>query len=167
MKKPFTKKNKEPSKIPPETAPKPCISAKAYAALPPDEQARYRAVNAKYERLPLICWILYGLAAVCVILYIVMMYSVPFADWFNGTISAVLRTVFAALTSWIPFSVGELVIWMLPLLLFLVLRHAIRRRCDTWRSAMVYVGILLSVVVTLFSVFVLNFAAGYRGRPLD
>ena len=167
MKKPFTQKKKELSTTPAESAPKPCISAEAYAALPPDEQVRYRAVDPKYERLPLICWILYGLAAVCVILYVIMMYSVPFAEWFNGTVSAVMRAVFAALTSWIPFSLGELVIWMIPLILFLVLRHAIRRRCDTWRTAMVYVGILLSVVVTLFSVFVLNFAAGYRGRPLE
>lgn len=119
MKKPFTQKKKELSTTPAESAPKPCISAEAYAALPPDEQVRYRAVDPKYERLPLICWILYGLAAVCVILYMIMMYSVPFADWFNGTVSAVMRAVFAALTSWIPFSLGELVIWMIPLILFL------------------------------------------------
>ena len=58
-------------------------------------------------------------------------------------------------------------IWLLPVGLFLLLRHAIRRRCDTWRTAVVYIGILLSVVVTLFSSFVLTFAAGYRGETLD
>ena len=167
MKKPFTKKKKEQSSPTSKPTPKSCISVEAYTILPPDAQKNYRPVDLKYERLPLICWILYGLAAVCVILYLIMMYSVSFADWFNGTVSAALRTVFAALTSWIPFSLGEMVIWMLPLLLFLVLRHAIRRRCDTWRTAMVYVGILMSVVLTLFSVFVLNFAAGYRGSTLD
>ena len=35
------------------------------------------------------------------------------------------------------------------------------------RTAAVYVGILLSVVVTLFSFFVLTFAAGYRAYPLE
>ena len=167
MKKPF-KRKKHPLPPPASDAPlKPCISAPEFVALSPDEQARYRPVSAKYERLPGICLALYGLFAVCVILYIVMMNSTTFAAWFNQTVSAAMRTGFATLTSWIPFSVGELVIWMIPLVLFLVLRHAIRRRCDTWRSAMVYVGILLSVVVTLFSVFVLNFSAGYRGSTLD
>ncbi|MBQ9150782.1 MAG: DUF3810 domain-containing protein [Clostridia bacterium] len=168
MKNPFTSKKESPPNPPaPVKAPKSCVTAAELTTLPPDEQNVYRPVDPKYERLPVVCWVLYGLAAVCVVLYMIMMNSVAFADWFNGTVSAFLRTAFAALTSWIPFSVGELVIWMIPLTLFLVLRHAIRRRCDTWRTALVYVGILMSVVVTLFSVLVLNFAAGYRGSTLD
>lgn len=121
----------------------------------------------KYERFPIPCMVLYGLAAVCLVLYIVMMKSVAFADWFNTTVSAALRSIFALLTNWIPFSVGEAVILLLPLALFLVLRHAVKHRCGSWKAAMVYIGMLLSVVVTLFSVFVLNFAAGYRSSPLD
>ncbi len=161
---PDTASQRDPKPI---TEPKSPIKASAYAALSPREQSAYRPVDPRYERLPVICLVLYGLAAVCLVLYIVMLNSVAFADWFNATISAALRTVFAALTSWIPFSLGEFAIWLLPLALFLILRHAIRRRCDTWRTAMVYMGILLSVVATLFSVFVLNFAAGYRGSTLD
>ncbi len=167
MKKPFSDKKKTSQTPLPANAPKPTLKASEVAALPPELRCRYRPVDPKYERLPLFSYILYGLAGVSLVLYIVMMNSVAFADWFNTTISAGLRTLFAALTSWIPFSVGEAVIWLSPLLLFLVLRHAIRRRCDTWRTAAVYVGILLSVVATLFSVFVLNFAAGYRASPLD
>ena len=166
MKKPFKSKQESPQE-PSAPSLKACISSTEYAALPDDIQQAYRPIDPKYEKLPLLCWILYGLAAVCAVLYVVMMNSVAFADWFNETVSAFLRTVFAALTSWIPFSMGEMVIWMIPLILFLVLRHAIRRRCDTWRAALVYVGILMSVVVTLFSVFVLNFAAGYRGSTLE
>ena len=123
--------------------------------------------NNKYERLPPFCLALYGLGAVSLILYIVMINSVAFADWFNETVSAALRAAFAVLTNRIPFSLGEAVILLLPLALFLVLRHAVKHRCGSWKAAMVYVGMLLSVVVTLFSVFVLNFAAGYRGSTLD
>ena len=56
---------------------------------------------------------------------------------------------------------------MLPVVLVFSLIYAIRRRCDTWKTALVYLGILLSVVSLLFSLFSLNFAAGYRGTPLD
>ena len=121
----------------------------------------------KYERLPPVCLVLYGLAAVSLILYVVMMNSVSFADWFNETVSAALRSVFAILTNWIPFSMGEAVILLSPLILFLVLRHAILHRCGSWKAAFAYIGILLSCVATLFSVFTLNFAAGYRGSTLD
>lgn len=121
----------------------------------------------KYERLPPVCLVLYGLAAVSLVLYLVMMNSVAFSDWFNGTVSAALRSLFAVLTNWIPFSLGEAVILLSPLILFLVLRHAVKRRCGSWRAAFAYIGILLSAVVTLFSVFTLNFAAGYRGSTLD
>lgn len=123
--------------------------------------------RSRYERFPAVCIVLYALAGISLVLYIIMQCSMPFAEWFNGTVSAFLRGLFAALTVWIPFSLGEAVIWLLPLLLFLTIRHAIRKRCDSWRAAMVYVGILFSVVATLFTVFVWNFAAGYQCKPLE
>ncbi len=172
MKRPFTSHQKldsAPHSRPSEditNRPSP-ISAAEYHALSDADKAAYRPVNPRYEHLPRICLVLYVLAAICLGLYIAMHVSVSFSDGFNRTVSAALRTVLATLTSPIPFSLGEFILWMLPLILFFVLRHAIRRRCDTWRSAIVYVGILLSVVVTLFSAFVLTFAAGYRGSSLS
>ncbi|MBR5125018.1 MAG: DUF3810 domain-containing protein [Clostridia bacterium] len=165
------KKNSPQKKLsqaqPTPDAPRSPLTASELSALPPELRRRYRPVDPKYERFPWLCYVLYGLAAVCFVLYVIMMNSVAFADWFNTTVSAALRATCSALTSWIPFSLGEAVIWLAPLILFLVLRHAVRRRCDTWRTAMVYVGILMSVAATLFSVFVLNFAAGYRASPLE
>ena len=119
------------------------------------------------ERLPLFAVILYGVAAVSLILYILMANSTVFADWFNGSVGAAVRSTLSILTSWIPFSVGEAMILLIPLGLFLVLRLAVRRYCGSWRASFVYVGILLSIAPTLFSVFTLGFAAGYRGSTLD
>ena len=119
------------------------------------------------ERLPRFALILYSLAGVSLILYIVMTYSTAFSDWFNQTVSAGIRSVLSLLTSWIPFSMGEAVIMLLPLGLFLVLRLAIRHYCGSWKAAFVYVGILLSIAATLFSTFTMGFAAGYRGSALD
>lgn len=130
-------------------------------------KATAESQRSRYERFPTVCIVLYALAGISLVLYIIMQCSMPFAEWFNGTVSAFLRGLFAALTVWIPFSLGEAVIWLLPLLLFLTIRHAIRKRCDSWRAAMVYVGILFSVVATLFTVFVWNFAAGYQCKPLE
>ncbi len=128
---------------------------------------RTRASHSKYEKMPIPCLILYGLALVSLGLYIAIANSIAFADWFNRTISAAIRCGLSYLTGWIPFSLGELAIWMLPVILFLVLRHAIKYRCTSWRTVAVYLGMLLSVVSLLFSLFVLTFSAGYRARPLS
>lgn len=119
------------------------------------------------EKFPLFAIILYGIAVVSLILYIVMTKSPGFADWFNGSIGAAVRSTLSILTSWVPFSVGEAVILLIPLGLFLVLRLAVRRYCGSWKAAFIYVGVLLSLAATLFSVFTLGFAAGYRGSSLD
>ena len=119
------------------------------------------------ERLPLFALVLYGIAVASLILYVVMDNSPSFADWFNSSVGAAVRSTLSILTSWIPFSVGEAMILLIPLGLFLVLRLAVRRYCSSWRASFIYVGVLLSVVATLFSVFTLGFAAGYRGSTLD
>lgn len=126
-----------------------------------------KQTRSRYERMPITCLVFYGLALLSLGLYIVICNSAAFADGFNRTVSAAIRALLSYLTAWIPFSVGEAVIWLIPLCLFFVLRHAIRYRCGSWRAAAVYVGALLSVVALLFSVFVFTFSAGYRARPLS
>ncbi len=153
--------------LPASDTPRTPIRASVYDTLPDDQKAAYRPVNPKYEHLPLVCRILYGVAAVCFVLYIIQIASPAFADWFNENVSAYLRAALANLTNWLPFSLGECTIWLLPVALVLILRYAIKYRCESWRTAGVFLGILLSVVVSIFSVFVLNFSAGYRGTSLD
>lgn len=160
-------KKKSPKTTPSSAEPLPQINAQAYAALSHEERAAYRPVDPKLERLPRVCLVLYGIALVSLVVYIAASLSPAFADFFNQHISSVGRSLLNLLTAWIPFSLGEFCIWMLPAVLVFSLIYAIRRRCDTWKSAIVYLGILLSVISLLFSLFSLNFAAGYRGTPLN
>ncbi len=125
-----------------------------------------RPPRSRYERMPRAALVFYGLAVLSAGLYVIFCNSTAFADWFNRTVSAAIRAALSYLTAWIPFSVGELVIWLIPVMLFLVLRHAIKYRCGSWRAVAVYVGTMLSVLSLLFSVFVLTFSAGYRARPI-
>lgn len=143
------------------------ISREDYMALPSHERANYRPVDPRYERLPIPCVVIYILSAMCLLLYILQRSIPAFADFFNRYISSVFRAVFSFLTGWIPFSVGECLLILLPLILFLVIRYAVRHRCDTWRCVVVFMAILLSVVLSLGSIFVLNFSAGYYGTPME
>ena len=155
------------SKTPPSDDPVPVINQKAYITLPEETKKLYRPVDPKYERLPRICIAFYVSALVSAILYIAFCLSPAFADFFNRHISSLGRTFLHLLTSPFPFSFGEACIWLLPLILVLTLMHAVSKRCDTWKSALTYLGVLFSVIALIFSIFTLNFAAGYRGTGLD
>ncbi|MBE6693724.1 MAG: DUF3810 domain-containing protein [Ruminococcaceae bacterium] len=143
------------------------IKKEEYLALDGSARASYRPVDPKYEHLPIFCKIFFALGGVALILYIIMSLSADSADWFNQNISTYIRFALAAVTSILPFSLAEAIILTSPLLLFLILRYAVRTRCDTWRTVGVFILVLSSVVALFFSMFVFTFAAGYRGRTID
>ncbi|MBE6601635.1 MAG: DUF3810 domain-containing protein [Ruminococcaceae bacterium] len=119
------------------------------------------------KRLPLACKIIYLLTAVSAVLYAVFMNSTSFADWFNRYVSAWGRFALAKLTDFLPFSVAELLILLIPFFLGLLITIGIKHFCDSNRSMLVYIGILLSGVCVIGILFVWNFAAGYYGTPLE
>lgn len=143
------------------------ITAKEYAALSPEERDQWRAVHPRHERLPVWCPVCYGIAALALMIYLIARLSPAFADFFNQNISELFRRTLAALTSWIPFSLGEALLLLLPVGFGLTVWYAAKYRCDTWRSTWSFVGILMAIVCMLLSMFVFTFATGYHGRTLD
>ena len=120
-----------------------------------------------FEKMPRWTFVLLGVAVLALVLLITAVISVGFADWYNPTVGAFFRTVLAHLTSWIPFSLAEICIYCIPLLVVLLAVHGYRRRCDTWRAAFVYLGSIVSAFSLLFSLFVFGFGVGYQTSPLN
>lgn len=118
----------------------------------------------KLSRFALIC---YGLGGVSAILYLCFALSEGFADWFNRTVAAALRALLSYLTGWIPFSLAEYLLILIPVILVVLITVGIRRYADSWRGVFVYCGTVLAVVALTLSVFVMGFAPGYHGRTLD
>lgn len=119
------------------------------------------------RRLPLAVKIIYLLTAVSAMLYVIFTQNSAFADWFNGTVSVGLRVCLATLTNWIPFSLAELLLLLLPLLIILLCVRGYRKHCDSFRSVMIYVGCILCILCTVLILFVWAFAAGYYVPTLD
>ncbi len=119
------------------------------------------------KKLPLVCKIIYGIAAFCVLLYILFLIFPAFADFFNKYISPVSRTVLATLTSWIPFSLAEYVIILIPLILVVLVGYGVKHYGDSWRNVGVFCLIILSIVAYIFSTFTIGFVPAYRGSRLD
>ena len=107
------------------------------------------------------------LAALCGILHLAFVVSMPFADYFNEGPAAAVRALLAHLTAWIPFSLAETLILFLPVLFVFLLVICIRAAAVGWRQAMYCIIALLSVAAIIYAMFVLTFAAGYRATPLD
>lgn len=143
------------------------ITAREWAELSREEQAEWRAVHPKHERVPIWCYVCYGLAALALIIYVVARISPAFADFFNQNVSEIFRRVLAALTNPLPFSFGEACLLLLPLVFCLTVWYAAAYRCDTWRSTWSFVAILLAVLSMALSMFVFTFATGYHGTSLD
>ena len=119
------------------------------------------------ERLPRFCIVLLTLAVVCVLLSLLFRLSAPFSDFFNRFISQPLRALLATLTSPLPFSLAEAMLLLSPLVLVLLIRHAVKHYCHSWRAVAVYLTTLVALASLFFSSFVLIFSAGYHGATLD
>ena len=120
-----------------------------------------------FEKMPRWSFLLLGIALVALILLITAAISEDFADAYNRTVGAFARAVLAHLTSWIPFSLAEILLYSVPVWIVLLSVYAYRHCCDTWRSTFVYLGSVVSVLSVLFSLFAFGFGVGYQTSTLD
>ena len=125
------------------------------------------SLHLRRRKLPFVCKIIYLLTAVSACLYVAFTQNAGFADWFNRTVSPVGRAVLAYLTNPLPFSVGEMIIILLPFLLVLLIAVAYRHYSSTWRDTLIYAGMILCAICVILILFIWNFAAGYFAPPLD
>ena len=106
------------------------------------------------------------LALICGIIKIAAVCSVPFAEYFNGRVSPIFRSVFAHISSVFPFSVAEtFIIAMIPLaVVFFVYCIRVSAKNGTLIRQIFRV---VAVICFIFSTFVLNYSTGYNTRTLD
>ena len=132
--------------------------------LPPTDA---QAIEAPPKRLPRACVVLFILAGISLLIYAAAMLWTPFADFFSRYPGALIRGLLAHLTSWIPFSLAEAMLLLLPVALFFLIRTAVKHYSDSWHDTFVYMGILLSVASLLITLLFCGFGTGYYGSTLD
>ena len=107
-------------------------------------------------------------AALCALIHMLCTFSSALADFMIRYPNAAVRWILAHLTNFIPFSFAEMVIWIIPLLLAVLVGlgiHLVRKGSD--RAYKKYLCALMCILFSLYSMFVLTLAPGYRGKPLD
>ena len=143
------------------------INGDEYSSMSADEQKQWIKLDPKYEKIPLWCKIALAVFAISGIFYTVICISPQFADFFNKNVSGILRFLLAQITNILPFSLAEIALLLIPIILFIIIRYIWRYRCNTRRSTLVTVVCIFSVASMFMSAFVLVFSAGYRGTELD
>lgn len=119
------------------------------------------------KRLTPVIWVIYALAALTGVIHLIAVVSPTFADFFNRHIASVVRAGMAYLTVWIPFSFAELLIFALPLIFALLLRLALVKYSDSWRSVLRYCAGLLALLLCFYILFVWSFGTGYHGSTVE
>lgn len=119
------------------------------------------------KRLPKFFIGVYFLTAVSIILYILFVNIPRFADWWSAYISPIGRFLLAKLTSWIPFSLTELLLILIPVWVAALIYIAARHYTQSFSAACTYVGMLVGGLCIILCIFVWNFASGYYGSSVD
>lgn len=115
--------------------------------------------------LPRFALLSFALLAVSAAVYAVCLISPEVSDFVNGTVSVAIRFLLSSLTYLLPFSLFELLIILIPLILFLTVFFMVRRgrtRADRVR----YILSLLGVVSLIFTSYIYTLGIGYHTTDL-
>lgn len=119
------------------------------------------------EYLPLFSVVMVILALISAIFYIIVLSSTKFADFFNYNLSSIARQIMAWSTTWIPFSIAELLIIISPiwigLLIFLAVKYGKRGLKPTVR----YLSVIISILLYIFITFVWTYSSGFHTTTID
>ncbi len=118
-------------------------------------------------RLPKWVKTVYIISACCIPLYVAFLISESFADLFNRYVSSLLRALLAGITSFIPFSLAELLLLLLPVWVVLITRLVTKKYGDSVKELLSASVCVCSALAIIFSCFTVGFAPAYRGSTLD
>lgn len=123
--------------------------------------------EARREKVSLMAKILLPLAAFTAVLHIISAFSEPFSDFFNSNISSLIRAALAFITNFIPFSLAELLIILLPVFAFLLIRYAVKNHAESLKGVLIYALNLFSVICAFYVLFFWCFGVGYNTESID
>ena len=93
--------------------------------------------------------------------------SASFADFWQSKIAVYPRAALAYITNIFPFSIAESIILCMPLIIAVLIRVASKGKTETWLSSFRFTFDILAVSMLIYSMFLINFSAGYYTTSLD
>lgn len=116
---------------------------------------------------PIVCLGFFAFGTVSLLVHIISMLSQRFADFITRYVASGVRFALAKLTGWIPFSLAEMILILLPcILVFLAVKGIKVIKSDKKYVYSRYLCAVLSIVVTFYSLFVFTLGTSYQGTTL-
>lgn len=124
----------------------------------------YKKLN-EFITLPAMIMYLLALLGLCV--HIISNYSIPFSDWYNLNVGSYVRALLANITNRIPFSLGEFILYALPLgvvaALVCCIVLAVRGGKRVWR----FLSALLAIAAYIYVLYSIGYVSGYTTSTLE
>lgn len=110
--------------------------------------------------IPIPVRVLFCLFLISVLLHISFALSQSFAEFYLGTVGHFFRSLFAAVTNPLPFSLAEAIFIFLPFVLIYMVVCILKDDLD-FDGAVGIISSLAALVLLVYSLFILTFAAGF------
>ncbi len=119
----------------------------------------------KHLKKSTIIWL--SLFAGSLILNILFLFFGGFADFFNSEISCFFRLILAKITNVLPFSLGEILIYLALPAAVIIAIIAIRKNTEIKDKIFYVLKAVFGILTVIYLLFVLSFAPGYNAAGLD
>ncbi len=119
-----------------------------------------------WENTPKVAKVFFALAVIAFICRAICKISAPFADFFVRYIAGGVRFVMTTLSNILPFSLAEIFILLIPLVLAFVIFIGVRASKSKEKSASLII-LLISMLALIYFLFVFTCATGYQATSID
>lgn len=119
------------------------------------------------EYVSLFSIISYLLTVISLILFLIVISSTGFADFFNYYLSAPTRAIMAWICVIFPFSVAEVVVLTSPILLGILIFIIVKQAKKGKKASIKLLNIIISVLCLVFVTFVWTYSSGYHTSTID
>ena len=124
----------------------------------------YRKIR---EFSSLFSFVTFLVSFVSLILYLIVLNSVKFADFFNHYLTLPIRQILAQTTSIFPFSLAETLLFSSPIWIFILIKKGIKNAKNSMQSTVKFVLNVLSVLLIIFITFVWTYSSGFYNSTID
>lgn len=105
--------------------------------------------------------------AISLAVLVISIYSTEFAEWYSNCVSSVIRQILSFVSGVFPFSVAEIILYAVPLIIVLIILNVVRKVRSKNFVLSHFLYRLLSVIMLLVILFINTFAVCYLRQPLE
>lgn len=119
------------------------------------------------EYIPLFSLVVFSLTIISLILYIIILNNVSFADFFNYNLSFPIRVAISWVTVILPFSIAEVALILSPIILIALILLATKYGKRGKKASIKYLTVIVSILCLVFVLYVWTYSSGFHISKIE